>query len=152
MWWRAFFRSFRYAAAGIGQAVCTQRNLRVHLCAAVFAHWLGMLAGLSAGELAVISLCCGVVISLELVNTAVEAVCDRVSREYHPLIKLAKDAAAGAVLIAAGFSVLAAVWLFGGWVVSGGLWAVIAGRPLADAALAAALLGAFFFVRWDGKV
>ncbi len=151
MWLKKFFRSFRYAGAGIGQAVTTQRNLRFHLCAAVFAHWLGVLAGLDGGKLAVISLCCGLVIGLELVNTAVEAVCDRISLEEHPLIKTAKDAAAGAVLAGAGFAVLAALWLFGGWILSGGLWDMLTHRIGMDIALAVGLVLAFFFVRWDGN-
>ena len=151
MWLKKFFRSFRYAAAGIGRAVKTQRNLRFHLCAAVYAHWLGLLAGLERGELALISLCCGLVIGLELVNTAMEAVCDRVSPEPQPLIKLAKDAAAGAVLAAAIFAVVAALFLFGDWVLNGGLWNLLRHRIGMDIALALGLVLSFFFVRWDGK-
>ncbi len=151
MWLKKFFRSFRYAGAGIGKAVKTQRNLRFHLCAAVFAHWLGLLARLKSGEMAVISLCCGLVIGLELANTALEAVCDRVSPEEHPLIGAAKDAAAGAVLAAAGFAVLAALWLFGGWILGGGLWETLSHRPGMDIALLLALAAAILFVRWDGK-
>ena len=150
-WYIRFLRSFRYAGAGIAHAVRTERNLRVHLTAAVLAHLLGIMAELPSGEMAVISLCCGLVIGLELVNTAVEAVCDRVSPQQDPLIRIAKDAAAGAVLAAAGFSVLTAVWLFGGWVLGGGLWAALCSRPVLDACMAAVLIGGFFFVRWDGR-
>ncbi len=151
MWLKKFFRSFRYAGAGLGNAVKTQRNLRFHLCAAVFAHWLGLLAGLEKGEMALISLCCGLVIGLELVNTAIEAVCDRVSLEEDPLIGAAKDAAAGAVLAAAVFAVLVALWLLGGWLLSGGLWDMLSRRLGLDAALLLALIAAVLFVRWDGN-
>jgi diacylglycerol kinase len=150
MWLRKLLRSFRYAWAGLRQGVKTQRNLRVHLCAAVLAHWMGLLAWLSRGELAVISLCCGVVIGLELVNTAIEAFCDRISPEINPLIRTAKDAAAGAVLVAALFSVVAAVWLFGDWIRTGGLWQVLSTQWGTDVALGCALVAGFFFVRWDG--
>ena len=145
-----FLRSFRYAGAGIAHAVQHERNLRVHLTAAVLAHLLGLLAELPSGEMAVISLCCGLVIGLELMNTAVEAVCDKVSPQRDPLIRIAKDTAAGAVLAAAGFSVLTAVWLFGGWILSGGLWTALRSRPVIDACMAAVLIGGFFFIRRDG--
>jgi diacylglycerol kinase len=150
MWWRNFFRSFRYAGAGVWRSIRSQRNLRFHLCATVFAHWLGILAQLERGELALISLCCGVVIGLELMNTAIEAACDRISPEEHPLIRNAKDAAAGGVLMAAVSAAAVACWLMGGWIVGGGLWSVLSRQWGMDLALALALLAAFFFVRGDG--
>jgi len=54
------------------------------------------------------------VLSLEVVNSAVEAVVDLASPEFHPLAKVAKDAAAGATLVAAVFSVLVGLVVFGG--------------------------------------
>ncbi len=151
MWWRRFFRSFRYAGQGIVRSVRNERNLRFHLTAAMLAHLLGLLAALEPGEMAVISLCCGLVIGLELVNTAVEALCDRVCPAPDSLIKTAKDAAAGAVLAAAVCSVIAALWLFGGSIVSGALWDAVRTRPALDAAIAVTLVAGIFFVRWDGK-
>lgn len=150
-WWKKFFRAFSYAGAGIANSVKMERNLRFHLTAAVLAHLLGLMAELEKGELALISLCCGLVIGLELVNTGVEALCDKVSPEQDPLIKTAKDAAAGAVLAAAGFSVLVALWLFGGWMLSGGLLHALRTKPVLDAASIAVLAGGFAFIRWDGK-
>ena len=150
-WYQKFFRSFRYAGQGILHAVRNERNFRFHLVAAVLAHLLGLMAELPAGEMAEISLCCGLVIALELVNTAVEAVCDRVCTEQDPLIRVAKDAAAGAVLAAAVFTVIVALWLFGEWIVSGGLWSAVLHRPVLDVCLLGVIAAGFFFVRWDGK-
>lgn len=66
--------------------------------------WAGVLATVLAAALRVplapIVLCCALVLSLELVNTALEAVVDLVSPQFHPLAKVAKDAAAAAVLVA----------------------------------------------------
>lgn len=150
-WWKKFFCAFSYAWAGICRSVKSERNLRFHLTAAVLAHLLGLMADLEQGELALISLCCGLVIGLELVNTAIEALCDKVSPEQDPYIKIAKDAAAGAVLAAASFAVAVALWLFGGWILSGGLLYALRTRPILDAASIAVLVGGFCFVRWDGK-
>lgn len=58
-------------------------------------------------------LVCALVLALELVNSALESTLDLVSPEFHPLVKRAKDAAAGAVLVAALFAVLVGLWVLG---------------------------------------
>ena len=67
---------------------------------------------LLGADLVPVLLCCALVLTLELVNTALEALVDLVSPTYHPLARIAKDAAAGAVLIAGvgSLAVGAAVW------------------------------------------
>lgn len=108
----AFVRSFGYAIKGIGHGIMTQRNLRVHLTALVTVVAFNCMAGLSVTHWCIELLCCMLVISLELVNTALESVCDQVSTEYQPLIGHAKDAAAGAVLVSAVGAVVIAVLIF----------------------------------------
>lgn len=104
--------SFRYAAAGLQYAFMTQRNFRIHTVIGTFALSLGIALRLSAVELTVICLTSALVMSLELLNTAIESVVDlTVGRTYHELAKVAKDCAAGAVLVAAIFSILVAVFL-----------------------------------------
>ena len=75
--------------------------MRVHLLAAVCACGLGWRLGLPASEMAVLLLTIALVFVAEMLNTAVEKVVDLVSPQYHPLAKIAKDTAAGAVLAAA---------------------------------------------------
>jgi diacylglycerol kinase len=105
-------RSFGYAIAGIGFAIRTQRNFRIHLVALVMVVYFGTLARLSLTHWCLELLCCMLVISLELVNTAVECACDQISAQKHPLLGHAKDAAAGAVLAAAVGSVILALLIF----------------------------------------
>ncbi|MGF1515880.1 MAG: diacylglycerol kinase family protein [Elainellaceae cyanobacterium] len=96
------FVSFRYAWAGISYAFRTQRNFRIHSLIGVVAIALGLWVQLSRGEIAVIELTIGIVMAMELLNTAIEAVVDlTVKNTYHELAKVAKDCAAGAVLISA---------------------------------------------------
>ena len=94
---RRFWRSAGFAWAGLRHAYASQANFRVEV-------WCGVLAVLTALWLDVtvspVVLCCALVLSLELVNTAVEAIVDLVSPEWHALAKVAKDAMAGAVLVA----------------------------------------------------
>jgi diacylglycerol kinase (ATP) len=106
-------KSFYYAGKGLVYAVRTQRNFRVHIAVAVVAFALGFGLKLSAVEMALISLATGLVMALELVNTALEAVVDlTLGNRYHLLAAIAKDCAAGAVLIAAAVALLVAAWLF----------------------------------------
>lgn len=101
--------SFAYAWAGLRYAFLTQRNFRIHTVISLLALSLGVFLQLQAVELAVIGLTSGAVLALELLNTALEAVVDLVvQKTYHELAKIAKDCAAGAVLIAAIVAVLVA--------------------------------------------
>ncbi|MNW29456.1 Undecaprenol kinase [compost metagenome] len=104
--------TFRYALEGIVVSLKTQRNMRIHLVAAVIVMLAALYFGLSLRDIALLLLVIGFVISAELFNTAIEAVVDLVTPEWHSLAKMAKDAAAGAVLIAACFAVLIGIVLF----------------------------------------
>ncbi|MEN9231054.1 MAG: diacylglycerol kinase family protein [Thermostichus sp. DG02_5_bins_236] len=105
-------KSFYYAGKGLLYAVRTQRNFRIHIAVATVAFALGFGLRLSGVEMALISLASGLVMALELVNTALEAVVDlTLGDKYHLLAAIAKDCAAGAVLIAAVVALLVAAWL-----------------------------------------
>jgi diacylglycerol kinase (ATP) len=92
--------SFQYAGAGLKYAFVTQRNFRIHTVIGSFAVSLGVFVHLLPVELALIGLTIGLVLTLELLNTAIEAVVDLVvDTQYHELAKIAKDCAAGAVLV-----------------------------------------------------
>jgi diacylglycerol kinase (ATP) len=93
--------SFRYAIAGIRLLLFTQPNARIHLTLAAVALVLGILLRVSSAEMALLALTIGLVLALEAVNTALEAVVDLAQPEQHPLAAYAKDVAAGAVLLAA---------------------------------------------------
>ena len=96
------FLSFKYAWAGVYYAFVTQRNFRIHTVIGFVAVSLGLILEIKAMELAVIVMTCAIVMVLELINTAIEAVVDlTVKQTYHELAKIAKDCAAGAVLISA---------------------------------------------------
>ncbi|BAU14135.1 diacylglycerol kinase [Leptolyngbya sp. NIES-3755] len=103
------FTSFRYAWMGVSYAFVTQRNFRIHVCLGSIAIGLGLLLKASVVELAVIGLTIGLVLAMELLNTAIESVVDlTVKQTYHELAKIAKDCAAAAVLVAAIAAVLVA--------------------------------------------
>ncbi|PZU99693.1 MAG: diacylglycerol kinase [Leptolyngbya sp.] len=104
--------SFKYAWQGVAYAFRTQRNFRIHVVVGSFAVSLAIALSLAPVELAVIILTCGIVLTMELINTALESVVDlTVEQTYHELAKIAKDCAAAAVLISALISVSVAACL-----------------------------------------
>lgn len=110
---RRFLCSLKFAAGGIALGVRRERNMRIHLIATAAVVLLAIWLDVRPVEWAVLLALCGLVIGLELVNTAVERVVDLVSPERHPLAKEAKDAAAGGVLAAAIFAALAGLIVLG---------------------------------------
>ncbi|WP_126429672.1 diacylglycerol kinase family protein [Brevibacillus marinus] len=107
-----FWRSLKNACAGVRYAVKTQRNMRIHcgwaLLALLAAWWLDV----SRADWLLVVFAIGLVMALELVNTAIEAAVDLASEEWHAKAKAAKDAAAGAVLLAALTAAVIGVWVF----------------------------------------
>ena len=106
------YRSFGYAFQGIFTCVRKERNMKIHCVAAVLVVIAGVILKISAIEWCICMELFGLVMALEHVNTAVEAVVDMVTEEYHPLAKVAKDTAAGAVLIAAIMAAIAGCIIF----------------------------------------
>ncbi|MFO0141831.1 MAG: diacylglycerol kinase family protein [Aphanizomenon sp.] len=103
------FVSFKYAWAGIIYGFQTQRNFRIHVAVCVWAIGLSLFLRLETVEIAIISITSGLVLTLELVNTAIESIVDlTVKQSYHELAKVAKDCAAGAVLVSALVALLVA--------------------------------------------
>ena len=113
---QSVFDSFNYAAEGVIHALRTQRNLWIHftIAAAVLVAAVGF--GVSKVELMVLLLAITFVLVAELVNTAVEAAVDVASTSFDPMAKIAKDIAAGAVLVATLNAVAVGYLVFSGTV------------------------------------
>ena len=97
----ARLRSFEHAARGIRETLISQHNARIHLVMTALVCALGWALGVSRLEWCALIFAIAAVWVAELLNTAVEWLADAVSLERHPLVGRAKDAAAGAVLVAA---------------------------------------------------
>ncbi|WP_054956658.1 diacylglycerol kinase family protein [Paenibacillus dakarensis] len=108
----SFRSAFTFAVQGIIHAFKAERNMKIHTAAAIMVIIAGMLFGLTPMRWMFLALAITLVISAELLNTAVEAVVDLVSPDEHPLARIAKDTAAGAVLITALFAVIVGVVVF----------------------------------------
>lgn len=98
---RNIIKSIGYAVDGIKEATLNEPNMKVHLGFTIAVSILGVFFSISPTEWLLIVFCIASVFILELLNTAIEAAVDLASPKKHPKAKLAKDVAAGAVLVAA---------------------------------------------------
>ena len=98
---KKFFNSFTYPIKGLKYAYRNEQNLAFDVGMALLVIIFSFIFKLDASEWAVVMITIGLVLSMELVNTAIEAVVDLVTEEYHPLAKVAKDTSAAAVFVIA---------------------------------------------------
>lgn len=91
--------SFKYAWAGIKYAFKNERNLKIHLFTAGLVLVLSAIFQVTRVESYILILTMALVIFAEMVNTAIETTVDLVCQEFHPLAEIAKNVAAGAVLV-----------------------------------------------------
>ena len=109
---KKMLESFNHAINGIVDAARTQRNMKIHLVAAVLALGACFFLDISKVEFLALAITITMVIAAEMINTAIEAVVDLNTNFYHPLSKVAKNTAAGAVLITAINAVLVGYIVF----------------------------------------
>lgn len=143
---KSFFKAFVYAWQGIVHTVKTQRNFRFHIAATVYVTAFSLFYELTVGEYVLLALTFSSVISAELINTAVEAAVDLCSPEQHRLAKIAKDAAAGAVLVTAFFAVIVGVLLFGDIAVIKEIFRYYGSHIPALVGLICSFVAAWFFI------
>jgi diacylglycerol kinase len=103
---------FAVAFNGIVQCFRTELNFKIQLIATLTVVILGFIFNITQTQWFVIILCCAMVLALELINTAIEKLCDMISKDFHPTIKIVKDTAAGAVLVTAIGSAVAGAVIF----------------------------------------
>jgi diacylglycerol kinase (ATP) len=109
-------RSFKYAFVGIWTMLKSQKNAWVHAFATVTVVTVGFVLGISPAEWCWLVLAIIAVWMAEALNTAIEYLADVASPEFHPLVKKAKDVAAGAVLISAIGAIIIGIIIIGPYV------------------------------------
>ncbi len=105
-------KTFSTAFNGIRYFFKTERNGKIQAGVSLITIFSGLYLKLNAIEWIVIVLCIGSVLALEMINTALEHLCNLVHKDYHPSIKIIKDVAAGAVLIFSVISVVSGLIIF----------------------------------------
>ncbi len=105
-------KSFGYAFQGLFTAIKKERNMRIHIVCMIYMYFFLFAFDffeITRTQTAILLLACGLVIGAELINTAIESAVDLQGEEHTPLGKIAKDCAAGAVLVFTIFAVLCGV-------------------------------------------
>ena len=102
---KSFIKGFNYAFKGIIRVIKEERNMRIHIAFALNVLIFAPFLKVTRVEYALLLLTVALVLGLEAVNSAIENLCDKVTKEKDELIKRAKDMAAGAVLMGCIFSV-----------------------------------------------
>lgn len=110
--WKKRLKSFSYAFAGIKLLLREEHNALIHLAAAITAIIMGFAFKISMQEWIAVVFAIGVVFSAEMVNTAIEHICNYISPMNNAVIKKTKDLAAGAVLIVAITALVVALIIF----------------------------------------
>ncbi|WP_339063721.1 diacylglycerol kinase family protein [Tepidibacillus marianensis] len=95
---KKLINSFNFASEGITYTIRTQRSMKIHVAMSLVVLLIGMWLHFTLYDSFVILISIGMVMGMELVNTAIETIVDLVSPDIHPLAKIAKDVAAGSVL------------------------------------------------------
>ena len=113
----SFFKSFGYAFKGI-KAALSQRNLKIHVSSACIVIALGFFFQITTIEWCIISLCVGLVIALEMINTTIESIVDFVSPDFNEKAGKIKDIAAGAVLVVSISALLCGILIFRKYIVA----------------------------------
>lgn len=109
---KSILKSFKYAIEGIFTGIKEERNMKIHIFIMILVIVFGIVLKISQIEWIICIIQFGFVISLELVNTAIESTVDLITLEKSPQAKIAKDVAAGSVLIAAITSAIIGLIIF----------------------------------------
>ena len=112
----SILESFNFAFEGIIHVLRTQRNMRIHFMIAALVLVAALISGVDKMELIALLLAIAFVLITEMVNTAIEGAIDVATTSFDPMAKLAKDIAAGAVLIASAVAVAIGYLVFSGQV------------------------------------
>ena len=109
---RKLHESFQHAFRGLGLCIHGERNFRVHMTAAFYVTIFALMGRATAAEAAVLCLCFGLTMGAELMNTAIERLCDRQASGYDGFVRNAKDIAAAGVFVCAAACVAVGVCIF----------------------------------------
>lgn len=105
-------RSFTFAFNGLKICFTSETNFRIHVLFTIAALLLGIVFKITAAEWLAVIFSIAFVLVTEMINTAIEKLCDVVCKDFHPGIKKIKDIAAGAVLLAAVCSLITSGIIF----------------------------------------
>lgn len=109
---RRLLRSFGFAGQGLRYCAGREKNFQVHCILAVLVIITGFVLKISLQEWIIVSMCIAAMLAFEMLNTAIEHLCNIVQPASHPTVKIIKDVSAGAVFLIALMSVVCGAIIF----------------------------------------
>lgn len=109
---KKLLKSFKYAFEGILTGIKEEKNMKIHISIMIFVIIFGIMLKISKIEWIICIILFGLVISMELINTSIENTVDLITKEKNEQAKIAKDVAAGAVLVSAIASAIIGLIIF----------------------------------------
>lgn len=113
---KRFFLSFKYSIEGLIYAYRYEQSLWVHAIASIFVIIMGIIFDIKFSEWAILFIALGSILSIELINTAIEAAVDLTTTDIHPLAKIAKDCGSAASFVLTFVSIVIAMFVFGPYI------------------------------------
>ncbi len=110
---KRFFHSIKYSIEGLIYAYRYEQSMWIHGIATIFSICLGVIFQIKLSEWAIVFIALGVILGMELINTAIEATVDMVTLEKNPLAKVAKDCGSAATFVMTMVSIVIALFVFG---------------------------------------
>ena len=149
---RKLHESFQHALRGLGLCIHGERNFRVHMVTAFYVTVFALMGHASAAEAAILCICFGLTMGAELMNTAIERLCDRQASGYDGFVRNAKDIAAAGVFVCAAACAAVGVCIFIG---EGVLWTAaqfLLVHLWAFVVLLVTVPAALWFIFYDGRI
>jgi diacylglycerol kinase (ATP) len=143
---RSVAQSFADAGRGLWLCIKTERNMRFHTAVAAFVIFFSIALKITEGEFAAVLVVISLMISVEVINTSIEKLCDYTCKNQNRMIGNVKDIAAGAVFISAVFAVLVGVLVFFQPSRMAAAWSIVTGSPLNIAVFILILTVMYFYV------
>lgn len=140
------FLSFKYAFRGIWCTVKSESHMRFHIVAGFYVLLFSLFYDFSSSQMAVLIILIALIMFAEIVNTCIEQLCNLIADRYEPLIKAAKDAAAGAVLVLAAAAAAVGVVFFADFEKVSGIFAYFACNPVLIVPLVISAAASVLFV------
>ncbi|MCQ5129801.1 diacylglycerol kinase family protein [Butyricicoccus faecihominis] len=149
---RKLHESFLNAFRGLALCIHSERNFRVHMVAALYVTLFALIGRATTAEGAILCICFGLTMGAELMNTAIERLCDKQTSGYDQMVRNAKDIAAAAVFVCAAACAIIGLVLFLGEGLLSEALAYLGARPWAAGAVVVSVPFALLFIFKYGRI
>lgn len=144
---KGLFNSFKYAFSGFCYCMFNERNMRIHMIASMFVITFSPFYNFTKEQYGILLSICALVIVMEMINTAVEGICNYISPGYSEMARIVKDIVAGAVFLTSAVAVVIGAIFFGNIQVIIKIATFLYSQPLACVVLVFTIACSVLFIK-----